>query len=110
MSYSVALCAGPQDVSDSTESEHEPRELKNDSRDVLLDYLYENSMVLADAIERIKARWEAFGLATRLTCVDVVRILEGTMLVTVTEEDDDSDDEFDADDSNTAGPEKNIFL
>lgn len=55
---------------------------------------------------------EAFGLATRLTCVDVARILEDTMFVTVTEIDEDSEDDYDIEDTfgNIVVSEKNIFL
>lgn len=112
MSYSGALCAGPADVSDSTEVENEPPKAKGDSRAVLLDYLHENSMYLAGILEQIKGRWGAFGLATRLSCVDVLRMLEETMLVTVFEEEEDSEDDYEFDDTfgNTVVCEKNIFL
>ena len=113
--YAEVVCSGLADESELSEtgaSRSLPKFEVNKTRELLLDYLYENSNYLAEVVERVKESFQSLGLATHLTCIDVSRILEKTMIVTATKLEDETDDEQDIEETftNTVVSEKNIFL
>lgn len=107
----IVYRGGPEET-ESSEGEPLAKSDFSKERETLLDYIYENAIYLADLVENIKQRWNSFGLATRLTCIDISKILEETMIVRVVELEDESEDEQENEETfaNTVVSEKNIFL
>lgn len=56
--FAGIVCSWQADESDDTEVEVNLKDEKKETREILLDYIYENSSYLADAIDNIKSRWK----------------------------------------------------